>query len=273
MTKLHLRTRRTVSILVTAVALCIAWTICWIQEASLGHSAYFSGASCLAALLLLVLIGVRRRIPVLNLGSVSMWTQFHIYTGLFATGVYVMHVPALLAGGTFEFGLSMLFWVVSISGFYGLYASRTLPKRLASIESEHRFDRMPWHRDQLAGIADGVLEDIEDPSAIRVLGAYYASYLKPFFVNRPSFSYVLVPTGGRRRRLLDGLKELDRYLEDEGRSTSGRFAFLVRKRDDLDYQFALQLRLRVWLVVHAVFSVMLVSGGIIHAIIAWRFTS
>ena len=73
--------------------------------------------------------------------------------------------------------------------------------------------------------------------------------------------------------MLTGLKELDRYLETEGRTAAGMLAALVRRRDDLDYQFALQLRLRVWLVVHGVFSIVLLAAAIVHAVVAWRFIS
>ncbi len=273
MTQLNFRQRRTIAIAVTVFALAIVWLLTQYQNSRLGHGSYVTGASCLAALLMLVMIGVRRRIPVLKLGSVSTWTQVHIYTGFFATAVYVMHVPSLIAGGKFEFGLSLLFWIVSISGFYGLYASRMLPRRLAMIRSEKRFDQMSWHRSQLATVAGKLIGEVDDQATSRVLGSYYVKFLQPFFVTRPTFAYVLVPSGTRKRRLLAGLRELNRYLEDDGRAMAGQFAYLVRQRDDLDYQFALQLRLRLWLVVHAVFSIMLVAGSIMHAFVAWRFTS
>ena len=82
---------------------------------------------------------------------------------------------------------------------------------------------------------------------------------------------MIVPSGVRRRRLLNGLKELDRYLENDGKQTAGQFAALVRCRDDLDYQFAIQLRLRLWLVIHSVFSLALLAGAIIHAALVLRF--
>ncbi len=220
-----------------------------------------------------MLFGIRRRIPILPLGSASTWTQIHIYTGLFATAVYVMHVPALVGAGMFECCLSIVFWIVSASGFYGVYASRTLPKRLTAVEGQYRFDRIVWHRDQIAEIAGQLLENVSERTPVRVLGTYYTTSLKPFFHQRPTSAYVLLPRGNRRRQLLGGLRELDRYLQDEGRNTAGQFAALVRRRDDLDYQFALQLRLRLWVAVHSAFSVALLLGAIIHAVVAWRFTS
>lgn len=273
MSVLHFRTRRTIAIFATAIAILTTYGIAWLESGRLGHASYFTGITCLCCLLLLMVYGMRRRIPVLPLGNASTWTQIHIYTGLFATAVYVMHVPALIGSGIFECGLSLVFWMVSASGFYGIYASRTVPKRLTSVEGQYRFDQIPFHRVQLSDTAAGLLENVRQQSTLRVLGAYYTTYLKPFFDHRPSLAYVLVPSGNRRRNLLSGLKELDRYLEEEGRTTAGRFAALVRRRDDLDYQFALQLRLRLWLVIHAALSVALVVGAVVHALVAWRFTT
>ncbi len=270
MMPISFRTRRKLSLIVVAVALSIVYGIFRLEESRLAHASFFTGFTVLASILILILLGVRRRLPVLPLGSVSTWTQVHLYVGVFAAGVYVMHVPALIAGGVFECGLSIVFLLVTCSGFYGLYASRTLPKRLTAVEGQHRFDRVVWHRTQIAETARTLLDDLHENSGMRVLGSFYTHYLRPFFETRPSMAYVLMPTGVRRRRLLSGLKELDRYLEDESRSTAGRFAALVRRRDDLDYQFALQLRLRLWVVVHSVFSIALLAGGIVHAVIAWR---
>ncbi|TWU59858.1 hypothetical protein Poly51_01310 [Rubripirellula tenax] len=268
--KLSFRNRRKVSLIITSLAIAIVLAITRIEEGRLAHASFFTGFTVLASILLLMLLGVRRRIPVLPLGTVATWTQVHIYVGLFAFAVYVMHVPILVAGGVFEAGLSIVFLLVTASGFYGIYASRTLPRRLTAVEGQHRFDRVGFHRDQIATAARDLLDEVHESSGMRVLGSFYTRYLSPFFEARPSLAYVLVPTGVRRRRLLSGLKELDRYLEDESRGTAGQLAALVRRRDDLDYQFALQLRLRVWLVIHGTFSVALIAGGIVHAVIAWR---
>ena len=267
------RNRRRIAIAITLLALLIVACILWLQNIRLAQTSFFTGSIVLGSVLLLSLFGIRRRIPILPLGSVSTWTQIHIYTGLFAAGVYWMHVPGLIGNGIFEGGLSIVFLLVTASGFYGLYASRTLPKRLTAVEGQHRFDRVDWHRNQIAQRARQLLDELSEQAGMPVLGSFYGEHLNPFFNSRPSVAYVLVPTGNRRRRLLSGLKNLDRYLESDDRGTSGRFAALVRRRDDLDYQFALQLRLRLWVVIHSVFSMALLVGGIIHAVTAFRFAA
>ncbi|TWU07673.1 hypothetical protein Pla52n_02460 [Stieleria varia] len=257
------------SITLAAIAVCYI-IYRWLND-RLFNASVMTGSTILACLFLLMLIGFRRRLPILPLGSVSTWTQVHIYVGIFCSAVYIMHVPAFVAGGVFECGLSLLFLLVSASGFYGLYASRTLPRRLTAVEGQHRFDQMGWHRCQIAETAASTLSADESMIAGDVLPLFYKTYLTSFFGRRPSISYVLFPNGIRRRRLLGDLKELDRYLEDDGRRTAGKLAALIRQRDDLDYQFALQLRLRLWLVIHGVFSVALIAASVVHAVMAFRF--
>ena len=253
------------------MALLMVALVVWIQESRLAHTSLFTGVMLLGSVLFLVLLGVRRRLPVLALGSVSHWTQIHIYAGLFSIGVYLLHVPTLIGNGLFESGLSILFLLVAASGFYGIVASRTIPKKLTAIDGETRFDQFDWHRAQIRDKAASLIGELSDQTSAGVIGSLYDADLGPYFSSAPSLAYLILPSGRRRRGLLAGLKEIDRYIESDGRVTAGRFAALVRRRDDLDYQYALQLRLRSWVIFHSLLSIALVVGGIVHAMIAWRF--
>ncbi len=264
------RQRRRISTTLTLFAVLVMLGIVWIKKGQLADISLLTGGTLLCCVLLLALFGMRRRLPILPLGSASTWSQVHIYMGFFTAGVYWMHVPKLIGTGIFEGMLSIVFLLVTISGFYGLYASRTLPKRLTAVEGQNRFDRVEWHRGQIADQAKKLREELSMHAGVPVLGSFYTQHLSPFFNSRPPLSYVLIPTGGRRRRLLSDLKDLERYVENDGRSTADRFAALVRRRDDLDYQFALQLRLRLWVAFHSILTVALVVGGLAHSFIAFR---
>ena len=260
------RIRRLVSLLVTTIAVLLVGGIAWIEEGRIGNASVFTGFTLLSTIVLLMLIGVRRRLPVMALGSMSSWTQFHLYLGIFSVGIYCLHVPAIVGKGNFESWLSILFLLVAGSGLYGIYASRMLPKRMTAVETEHCLDRVHWHRDQIAQTASEMAGALNEPSGDGVLRSFYDSNLNPFFTSRPSLAFLMVPSNSRRRRLLSGLQELDRYLEGEGKNMAGRFATLVRRKDSLDYQFAMKLRLRLWLVTHCILSVALLAGGIVHAL-------
>lgn len=243
----------------------------WLIDQRLGHPAFFSGGVLFGCLLLLMLLGLRRRLPMLPLLKMSTWVQVHLYTGLFALVAYWFHVPRLWADGFFEGGLSCLFLAVSGSGVYGLYVSRTAPHRLTAVPGNYRFEQLGWHRKKLADLAEGTLDELKVTPAAAVLSTFYRDTLRPFFAARPGLAYVALPTGIRRRRLLSGLGKIDRYLEPETKKTAGQLAAIVRMRDDLDYHFALQLRLRVWVLVHACLSCALLIGATIHVLLAIQF--
>lgn len=265
------RRRRAVSVLIVAGAIAAMIVVLRWADAAFLRPSLITGWTLMACLIGLTLIGVRRRLPVLPLGRVASWTQVHVYSGLFAIGVFVLHAPAMLADGILERGLSVLFWFVSGSGVYGLIASRRLPPKLTAIGGDDRFDQIPWRREQIATAAVDQVESLAGEPNVRVLGEFYDRYLRQYFRDRPSVWTVLMPRVTRRRRLTHGLMELDRYLDEEGRVVTGRLVALVRRRDELDYQTALQWRLRGWVIVHATASIALVVTGIIHGILALRF--
>lgn len=269
---MHLRTRRQLALAITVSLIVLVWVASRLESVRLGSPAMLTGWTVLACVVGLMMIGVRRRLPFLPLGNVSAWTQTHLYLGIFTAAVYVFHVPHLFASGVFEGALSMLFLTAAASGFYGIFVSRTLPKRLTAVETQVRFDRVKWHRKAIHDTAEQIVQNLVEPTARELLQSLYQRNLQAYFASGPSPRYVLFPSSHRRREMMSVLNELDRYLEQEGRHAAGQFAALVRRRDELDYQFALQLRLRSWLVFHLFVSVLLMAASLIHAVMVLRFT-
>lgn len=270
------RRRRVIAFVAVAMATTLMMWMVSVADASLLHRGVMTGWTLMACLVMLIAIGVRRRIPILPLGKMSTWTQVHLYTGAFTIGVFLMHTPSIfrgqiIANGYFEGSLSLLFWAVSASGVYGLIASRRLPVRLTNVGEQIRFDQIQWRREQICDRATDEIASLETPAAVRVLGEFHEQYLSRYFRYPPTLLYLLIPTSVRRRRTMAGLVELTRYLDEEGKTACGNLAALVRHRDDLDYQYALQLRLRLWVVGHATASIALIVMAIIHGILALRF--
>lgn len=265
---LPLRRRALVATTATLLAIGLFWLLHRRIDAGLGHASIYSGATLLAALVMLVLIGVRKRLIVLPLWSVSSWLQVHIYTGLFATAAFLVHVPRIIADGWFEGGLSWLFLAVSASGFYGLIASRTIPRRLTAISIQPRYDRITWHRAQYLASAKAVFDQLEQSSDATVLSQFYRRVLQNFFAGGIPLRLLLWPSVQRRRRVLAELGDLRRYLGGRSLEAADRLAALVRQRDELDYHHALQFRLRAWVAGHAALSCVLVVWSLVHAVLA-----
>ncbi|SRR6056297_500603 len=266
------RRRRQIAVAITLSVIAVTGALVWGQREGLADVRWLTGWALLGCLGLLILLGVRRRLPVLPLGNVSTWTQVHLYTGAFAVFVYVLHVPTLLAGGVLEGTLSILFVAVSLSGFYGLFASRTIPKRLTAIEGRHRFDQVGWCREDIRVAAESVIREIAATPSGDLIRQHFDQTLQPFFAQKPSPLSRLVQSDRPRRGRLMGLRKLNRYVDQEGRRSLDRLTALVRHRDDWDEQFVLQFRLRAWVVLHGTLSLILLVLAIVHAAFAMIVT-
>ncbi|MEZ6091269.1 MAG: hypothetical protein R3C05_25285 [Pirellulaceae bacterium] len=263
--------RRMIACALTATIGVALIVLAWVVHQRLGRSSHVTGWTLLTCVGLLLLLGLRKKLIMLPLIPVRIWTQFHIYTGLFALLVYGLHVPTIVASGFFESTLSLLFLSVAGSGLYGVWISRRGAKRLTAIPGEYRFDRFGWHRRTIADRAAEIVTQIGHSADVPVIATFYRERLQHYFSNRPSFAYVLVPTSMRRRRILTELGELDRYFSDNVRQAAGKLAALVRNRDDLDFHYATQLRMRMWLAMHIAMSVAMIVFVIVHVLMALRF--
>jgi hypothetical protein len=266
--KWTIRHRRMAALLAT-----ILIALVWLAGAhairiSLGHPAIYSGTTLLFCLFTLMLLGLRKRLIVLPLWPVKTWVQIHIYTGLFACAAFVVHVPAIFASGRLEGPLSWLFILVSLSGFYGVYISRSAPKRLSSVSIEPRYDRIPWHRDQIALAAQKTIAELKDSPDREILRSLYTNALKPYFDSPLPLRYLLHPSSMRRRRLIQTVVENHRYLDQSVLAAANRLSSLVRHRDDLDFQHAIQFRLRTWVTFHSAIASLLMVWSLVHAYLA-----
>lgn len=268
---MHVRVRRRISVIVTLVAIAAFAAVVWITNTRLGHRALLTGWTLLASVALLMLLSLRKKLLPLPLLPVRVWTQMHIYVGLFATAVYALHVPVIIASGMFESTLSLLFLAVATSGLYGVWISRRGAKRLTAVPGEYRFDRFGWHRRKIADRAAEILMELGKTADVPVIADYYRNHLRRYFTTRPSLAYVLVPTSIRRRRLLTDLGELNRYFSPDVQQAAGRLAALVRTRDDLDFHYATQLRMRLWLAIHLSMTMAMLVFMVVHVLMVLRF--
>ncbi len=237
------------AVLATMFAVLIAIVLQRRFETNLGRPDFFSGYMLLGACSGLMLLSMRKRLLVLPLGSVAIWQQAHQYLGLFAVASYLMHA-GLSIQGVFEIALSILFWTISLSGMLGWYINYSTPKRMVSAGPAVLRDDMISLRRQIAERAYAIALIAAGKLESSTLAEHYLQRLQTFFLKRRSLAYCLVPNGRQRRELLHDLDQMIRYLGPEGRSSQASLCQLVREKDDLDFQWAMQNRLRGWVIVH-----------------------
>ncbi len=241
------------------------------QDTALRHASFTSGYLLMGIVVFLAAYNWRKKLSVIPLGTSAFWLQLHIYAGFSAIVLFLAHIGLRIPDGMFETTLAAVFAIVAASGLYGLYLSRTIPQKLSQVSSEVVYERVPVLRRELAQSATQLAFDSVNATHATTVAEFYAAKLNGFFAQPRGIWYAAFPNSRRRRALMSELSHMERFFSDAEKKVSEKLFGLIRKKDDLDYQFALQHKLRLWLVVHGVFSVALLLLGIVHAITAWRY--
>jgi hypothetical protein len=195
--------------------------------------------------------------------------QLHIYVGLSTFAIFGFHVAWQVPNGGLELLLATLYLTVALSGVFGLYQTRMAPARLTAVGEEVIFENISALRHAVATQARSLVLTASRSSD--VLAKVYINRLSPFFEQPRSLAYLLCPTGRYRRTLVAELQDLDRYLSNEQRAHRSRLCELVQQKDDLDFHFAIQGRLKIWLFAHVGLTYSLLIISILHAVMAHAF--
>jgi hypothetical protein len=263
------RRLRNIALAVAALGVVAAWAH-W-QQSALRSISFGTGYLLLAALFFLALYNLRKKNPVLPWFSSAAWLQAHLYVGLSTAVLFGLHVGWRVPDGSFETVLTWLYAVTFVSGLIGLYWTRTLPPKLARVNEEVIYERIPLLRNQLCERAQEVVLDTVRSAGATTLGEFYSSKLHDYFQRSRGWKYYLRPNSDLRREMLAELTEVNRYLSEPEQKTCEQLFSLVRKRDDLDYQGALQWRLKAWLFVHIGLTYPLLAVACLHGWLAHVF--
>jgi len=234
--------------------------------------AYLTGWALFGVIALLALYNGRKKISFLPLLSSEAWLQFHIYAGLFTGVLFAVHVSYRIPRGWFQGILAWLYVLVMLSGFLGLFLSRSIPKRLTARGGEVLFELIPAARCSLRDRAEVLaLKSITDAKS-STIADFYSSELKAFFDHRHNVGLHLFEVRRPLNRLLNKINDLNRYLNESERATLNELAGLVRQKDGLDYHYSLQLLLRLWLFVHIPLTYSLLLFAVAHIVLVFAFS-
>jgi hypothetical protein len=234
--------------------------------------AYLSGWALFAVMLALTFYNARKRISFLPLLSSEAWLQFHIYAGLFTAVLFLVHISYKLPSGWFQGTLAWLYILVMLSGFFGLFVSRAIPKRLTTRGGEVLFERIPGIRRQLQERAQTLaLKSVEEVKS-STIADFYVRELKHFFDGTRNMVSHWFEVRAPVNLVLNKITDLNRYLNDSERATMNEIATLVRQKDGLDYHYSLQLVLKLWLFVHIPLTYSLLLWTLAHIVLVFSFS-
>lgn len=254
----------TVLVLATGASILAYQTL----EVSLRDTSVSTGLLLLFLVTGLVVLNARKKLPFFPVLRSVVWMQVHIYAGWFAAVAYGLHAGIRLPNGGLEITLAALFWVVILSGAFGLFLVRTMPRRMRLRGEPVLFERHPLLLRQLRHrLAAQVTAAATAPS----IADFHARRLVPFFAGPRDFWQHLLGTDRSRAHLLRELEAQTRYLNEEENTVRLAIARLIEAKSDLDYYHAHQSVLKYWLFVHIPVSYSLLITGALHGLVAYTW--
>lgn len=269
--QLMLTRRRVRSLTITMAAVAVtALGIDWIGR-NLGNESTFSGIILLLSTASLYLLSLRKKWIARRLGPVSAWLQMHVYVGVFTSLLFLMHIGWPIRG-PFELCLAACFCFVALTGVLLAIMSRLTPLRLSALQADHSLERIPALQLAVAEDAHRTAMNSSKLGEGATLSEYYQRRLISYFHSNRSWFYRLWPTSAKRRQLIRELEDLDRYLSMGGLDCRRQLSSMVQSKDDLDYQSALQARLKLFFAMHCALTWTLIILVTVHVTLVVRFS-
>jgi len=235
-------------------------------------TAYYTGAILLLLCLFLALFNLRKKIPQLNLVRASTWTKWHIYLGIIASLLFFLHAGIPFDGGLLDKFLAVFFLLVCVSGFLGLWLTRSLPARMTLHGENLTYERCGIYRRQILESAEEFIIKSERDQASSTLSEFYQSMIQPYLNKKAPLFY---PFGNqaRVREIQSRLKNLDRFLSLDEQAAASELASWVSAKENLDFQESSQRLLKGWLFFHIPGTMVLMILIVVHIWVALQYGS
>jgi hypothetical protein len=266
------RTRWILGVGLTALISGMCWTLDQALANSLRPAPLVSGLVLFALVLLLALFNARKKLPFLPLLTASTWLQVHLYAGLFSVALFLIHIGFKPPRGGLETALATLFVAVSFSGVVGLALSRWVPARLAVHGENVIFERIPALRAKVKQEVEALALASVPETHSTTIADFYEQRLRAYFERPRHLWSHLLGYSKPLHALLSQVDALDRYLNADERKLMVAITELIRLKENLDFQLAAQGLLKLWLFVHIPLTYSLILVGLLHGLLAWKFS-
>ena len=201
------------------------------------------------------------------------WLSLHADFGMMSVLILLVHIGWNLPGGSVGIILVASFTGVALSGWIGLRIKRRYQTALARRSGrEIEFSEIHEKMQSVAAQADELLLDCAAKHQQSMLVDYYRDRLCGAMATPGN---VLAQLTGRNDTWLEHFGNIERlipYLHAEEAECARELLRLVRTKNELDYHYAHQGTLRVWLLVHVPFTVVLLSFTLLHLLLVYAFS-
>lgn len=263
----------TINLAVVAIAFALFLLENRRRDIALHDFQFFSGWTLFACIMVLMLLGWRKKVVTLPLGRVRFWLLVHYYVGFLTIAVFIVHSRHELPGSLLHWLLWGLLVLVSLSGLAGATISKIVPPRLEAQGERILFDRIPLFRAQLAEQAEAIARDSVQDGNTRSIARLYAGALSDYFAGPRNTLAHLAASKVPQARLLGQLSAIERYLDEAGKARLQKMRELVEAKSNLDFHYTNGGLMRVWLFVHIPATYALLAAIAIHVVLEYAFTA
>lgn len=257
---------------VSLVAAAILYALGETFNAMLWEPAYLTGHFLFWSMVSLAALNMRKKMSFLPLGKVRNWVKVHIYLGWFVVGAFLIHIDFKWPTGTLETAMLVLFVLVAGSGLLGAFISKSLPGRLTRRGEEVIYERIPVFIRELRDRADELVAQSVEQTGSSSLADFYMTRVRSWMGQPRDWLEHLFELNGRAYQIDYEFENMSRYLNDEEKEILSEFKEIVLKKSDLDYHFALQSALKLWLFIHIPLTYALLLLALVHIVLAHAFT-
>ena len=265
--------RRLWNIATAGLAAVVLGSITFLYDLSLRDATFLTGWVLVAGVVFLALYNVRKKLPFLPLIKSAFWLQAHIYVGLLVILTFLIHTSFALPQGPLETLLWVLFVLVALGGVIGIILSRWLAQCLRLHGERIIFERIPFFRARLAEEVGDLARQSVTETASSTIAQYYASRLHGYFRGPRHFAAHLRRSKEPLQSMTREIRALERYLDNRGKEILNEIEQRVVAKDNLDYQYALQLVLKLWLFTHIPLTYGLILVATVHVLLVYAFSS
>ena len=257
----------------TATAITVLFWLDRLYDSALRDPRFFDGWILFAGMSVQLLFHFRKKRPMLPLGRASMWLKFHIYVGYFVIASFLLHTDFSWPDSLFEWALWSLFTLVALSGVAGAYLSWSVPAKMEHYSGQITFETIPAIRFKLAKTArDMAVISVTDAGSIAI-SDLYVNTLRGFFARPRNLLAHLRGSQRPEQQICDELDAVERFVDDAGKKTVHAIKKLAVAKNKLDFQFAHQGLLQIWLFVHVPATYCLIMTTLLHIAVMYAYTS
>ena len=253
----------------------LLFVVTWIWtvqiDRTLGFSSIASGSILFGVLVFLALFNARKRLPFLPLAPSYIWCQLHTVGGFLALFLFWLHVGGTGEQGLYGQMLTVLFYITSFSGVVGLVLEKAYPRQLTCSGGEIIYERIPAEIAEIREEVESLVLKSTDETGSSTLAEHYLETLrwyfqKPRFFISNVFGSYLSQHWVRQQCMI-----LERFLDEKEREYLDKVYALAEKKRKVDFQYALQTVLKIWLLVHVPLAAAVMAMATWHLILILVF--